>query len=298
MPDAAFRSGQEQLVHRDAHAIGVTTWEGNGPPLLLTHGAGMCTGVFEPVVPRLLDDWSVIAIDLRGHGSSDVPSDEDPHGLPTQAADLLAVLDHLGHQRVSVFGHSYGGSVVIRALIDQPDRFDAVAVYEPAIGHPDDDLDVLAERAGHFTNRITERNDRWSDREALIEGLRSVRAFRELDPAFLDALVDHGSTVDGDGSWRMRCTPQVEAALFRISLSDIGGRGMQPELRHLSETRAPFTLLCGDGSGFRLGLYGSVAELAGVPLTVVEGHHFGPFRSPEVFADLVRRFVPPPADRP
>jgi pimeloyl-ACP methyl ester carboxylesterase len=293
-------AGRERVVHRTGHTIGVTTWDGAGPPLLLTHGAGLCAGIFEPVIPLLADRWSPLAIDLRGHGRSDPAAEPDEHGLPTQAADLLAVLDELGHGRVSVFGHSYGGSVALRAVLDHPARFDAVAVYEPAIGHPDDDLATLQERSLHFTDRILKRPDRWPDRQGMVDGLLAVRAFRELAPAFLDALVEHGSRIDERGQWRMRCDPATEAGLFRTSLSAVGGHGMQPELGALATTPEPFTLLSGDGSAFRLGLYEAVAALCGVPLTVVEGHHFGPFRSPAWFAELVTRHVPAPTggDRP
>ena len=294
-PEVTRPARHELVVERDGHPIGVTTWEGSGPPLLLTHGAGLCGGVFEPVVPLLATLWTPLAIDLRGHGRSGDATVEEEHGLPTQAADLLAVLDQQGHDRVSVFGHSYGGSVALRALLDHPERCDAVAVYEPAIGHPDDDLETMEGRAGHFTGRILERPDRWPDRAGVRAALLDIRTLRELDPSFLDALVAHGSYADEDGVWRMRCDPATEAALFRVSLSDIGGRGMQPDLGALATTPAPFTLLSGDGSGFRLGLYEAVARLAGVPLTVVEGHHFGPFASPEHFAEMVRRHVPPPA---
>jgi len=293
-PEVIVPARREVVVDRGGHRIGVTTWDGAGPPLLLTHGAGLCAGIFEPVVPLLVDRWSPLAIDLRGHGRSEATGAEDEHGLPTQAADLLAVLDAQGHGRVSVFGHSYGGSVALRALIDHPDRFDAVAVYEPAIGHPEDDLETVRARSTHFADRILDRPDRWSDQEELREGLVAIRTLRELGPPFLEALVERGSFVDEQGDWRMRCDVATEASLFRVSLSAIGGRGMLPELGALADLPEPFTLLSGDGSDFRLGLYEAVATRAGVPLTVVDGHHLGPFRSPEWFATLVQRHVPEP----
>jgi pimeloyl-ACP methyl ester carboxylesterase len=281
---------EEHGVPRGAGTVGVVTWAGSGPPLVLTHGAGLCASFFEPAVPLLRDEWQVIAVDLRGHGNSDPSDTDDGYGLPAHAADLIAVLDHLGHDEACVFGHSFGGAAAMRALLDQPERFDAVAVFEPALGHPDDDPATVRARSKHFAQAIRGRSRRWPDRTALRQDLRAIASYRELARPFLDALVEHGS-VEGSDGWRMRCSPETEAELFEVTLSELGGYGMQGDLPELARYGEQFTLLCGDGSGFRLGLYRRIAELAQLPLTVVDGHHFAPFRSPERFAQLVRDHV-------
>ena len=48
--------------------------EGNGPPLFLIHGIGASRSAWRFLVPILRDHFTVVAYDLRGHGTSPMPS--------------------------------------------------------------------------------------------------------------------------------------------------------------------------------------------------------------------------------
>lgn len=82
---------------------------GEGPPLLLLHGLGSNRAVWRPVLPTLAETFTVIAVDLPGHGDSpSLPpgADSTPAGL---AASVTAVLDELGLKQVDIAGNSLGG---------------------------------------------------------------------------------------------------------------------------------------------------------------------------------------------
>nr|WP_277878439.1 alpha/beta fold hydrolase [Coleofasciculus sp. FACHB-SPT36] len=55
-----------------------------------------------------------IAIDLRGHGASSPPEDDD-YSPASCAADLLAVLEALGLEHIALVGHSFGACVALAA---------------------------------------------------------------------------------------------------------------------------------------------------------------------------------------
>src|SRR6188768_1216071 len=79
---------------------------GEGPPLLLVHGWPQTWYAWRLVMPELARDFQVIVPDQRGTGLSGRPSGGYDTG--TLAADLIALMDALGHQRFAMAGHDTG----------------------------------------------------------------------------------------------------------------------------------------------------------------------------------------------
>jgi pimeloyl-ACP methyl ester carboxylesterase len=82
-------------------------------PIVLLHGWPEFWFAWEPVMARLADRFDLIAPDLRGFGDSPKPDrgPSDGVGPEVHAADLLALLDHLGLERVGIVGHDIGAHV-------------------------------------------------------------------------------------------------------------------------------------------------------------------------------------------
>ncbi len=95
-----------------------------GPPVLLVHGY-MATADLNwriPGVMRVLtDDYRVIALDNRGHGKSDKPTDVGDYG-PKMAEDSVRLLDHLKIPKAHVVGYSMGGMITLYLAAHHPDR--------------------------------------------------------------------------------------------------------------------------------------------------------------------------------
>ncbi len=79
--------------------------EGSGAPLMLLHGTNSSRSIWKPLLPYLSDQREVLSVDLPAHGQSP-PSSFTP---PEWAEELVALLDHLGLDRVAIVGHSAGG---------------------------------------------------------------------------------------------------------------------------------------------------------------------------------------------
>ena len=90
-------------------------------PLLLLHGTGCDSGDWAGVAGALPPEKSVISMDFRGHGGSDVP--REPFTLSDLAGDALSLLAHLRIERAVLAGHSLGGM----AAMDAAARSDRVA---------------------------------------------------------------------------------------------------------------------------------------------------------------------------
>jgi len=93
---------------------------GEGPPLILLHGWAMHSGLFAPLLPRLLDAYRVHRIDLPGHGRSPAWS---PYALDTLVAAVDEEVSRVASSEpVSVLGWSLGGAVALRWARDSPQR--------------------------------------------------------------------------------------------------------------------------------------------------------------------------------
>ena len=98
---------------------------GNGPPLLLLHGAPLTHYTWREVAPRLAEEHTVVATDLRGYGDSSKPAGLPDHSNYTKRAlalDQVDVMKHFGFDRFAVVGQDRGGRVAHRMALDYPDR--------------------------------------------------------------------------------------------------------------------------------------------------------------------------------
>jgi len=126
------------MDHLQVHANGASfhvARTGRGRPLLLLHGWPEFWLTWEPVMTRLADRFELIAPDLRGFGDSDKPG--GPFGPPDHAADMVALLDALGLERVGVVGHDVGGAIMQPLARQTPERLSGLFFFDfvyPGIG--------------------------------------------------------------------------------------------------------------------------------------------------------------------
>jgi pimeloyl-ACP methyl ester carboxylesterase len=108
---------------------------GQGSPLLLIHGWPQTWYAWRMVMPALAQHHRVVAVDQRGIGLSDKPA--DGYDTATLAADIVAAMDALGHDRFAVYGTDVGMPIAYALAADYRDRVDRLAVSEaflPGIG--------------------------------------------------------------------------------------------------------------------------------------------------------------------
>ena len=228
---------------------------GEGPPLVLVHGAGSARWSFELVRPELESSFTVIAIDRRGRGDS---SDGQGYEVEREFEDVAAVVRDAGEGAL-LAGHSYGALIAAGAaqLLDGLPR---LVLYEPPMGGvlADDELidrwerliteedrdavlrEFFREIAGYREDEIDELalSPVWERRKQVSPTLpRELRAELEfrLDPAALAGLPMPTLMLLGSESpaWARRSTDAYSEAIPNAEVRILNGHG------HGATTSAP-----------------------------------------------------------
>lgn len=115
--------GERRFVERDdgtrIHVVTAGMEDGDGPTVMLSHGYGVDMGEWNLICKQLLAlGWRCIAFDQRGHGRSSIGS--DGIGSTQMASDYEAVLREFDVHDAVLVGHSVGGFLSLKALLDVP----------------------------------------------------------------------------------------------------------------------------------------------------------------------------------
>lgn len=144
-----------EVVTAGPAGLGARSWRGGGGrPVLLAHGLSSNAQMWDGVAARLAEaGHPVVAVDLRGHGSSEDVPDTDTDDLdaaPTDptwlaAEDLAAVCADLGWIAPVVAGHAWGGNIALQLAADRPELVHGLALVDGGWLHLGDqfpDLDA------------------------------------------------------------------------------------------------------------------------------------------------------------
>ncbi|HEX4408004.1 MAG TPA: alpha/beta hydrolase [Xanthobacteraceae bacterium] len=123
----------------------VTVHGGKGPPLLLMHGNPFSHLSWQKFAPRLAEQFTVVATDLRGYGDSEKPPGGDDHSgysFRAMAQDQVEVMKALGYDRFYAAGHDRGARVLHRMCLDHSEKVVRAAI-----------LDIVPQH--HLFNHVT-----------------------------------------------------------------------------------------------------------------------------------------------
>lgn len=264
---------------------------GDGPPLLIAHATGFCTGPYRPMARTLAQRFHVWSLDFRAHGESTRPTDGDLtwRGMADDVLAAIGAITDAGSPAAAggtttgmstglvAVGHSMGGAALLEAERRAPGTLRAAYVFEPIV-FPEafssmDGANPLAESARR-------RRPTFSSRPEALARYASRPPLGIFRADVLSAYVEHGFADTPDGEVTLRCTPEDEAAVF-----DAGGK---PTIETMGSVEAPTLVVCG-GSDPSPGP-ADVAPLVADALAngQLRRHpdltHFGPFQDPDGIA--------------
>jgi pimeloyl-ACP methyl ester carboxylesterase len=246
---------------------------GEGPPLLFVHGLGDSSRSFLMPIARLSAHFRCIAYDQPRGGTDGARLGSYTHAQ--LVGDVWTLLDHLGIQQTYLLASSFGGTIALEALRQQPRRLPR-AVLQGGLAHRP--LRRAEWLVAHLARLLPGRVARVPGRKRLLRlinrGLFDDRP-AEVWEYFLEC----------SGEPRIRSVAWQALLLHRLDLRPI-----------LPQVRQPVLLVCGDRDQVVPPAYQEVL-LQGLPnagrAILQDCGHVPSYTHPEVFAEVVREFFTP-----
>lgn len=118
---------------------------GAGRTVVFLHPIGTCGAFWDGVVERIVDQYRCVAIDLRGHGDSDVPS--QGFSLDDLAADVIELLRMERATGAVLVGCSLGGMVAQGIALKAPELLAGIVLAGTGYKHTPEGRNAMQERA-------------------------------------------------------------------------------------------------------------------------------------------------------
>ena len=223
---------------------------------MLLHGLADTTAIWRRVAGTLEARGQLVLVDQRAHGRSSAPP--GPVTRDDLAADVVAVLDHLGIERAMLLGHSMGGIVAMTTALAAPERIAGLVLIGTA--------SQVSARAAAWYGKIAEAAER--------EGIPGLRR------AIFGA--DSERPIEGDA--------RGMAAITRA----LAGLHASPLTPHLAAVRCPTLLLVGDRDPMGPAASEIIHRaIPGSTFEVVPGGHWLHVEAPERVLEAIERFTRP-----
>jgi pimeloyl-ACP methyl ester carboxylesterase len=232
--------------------------EGDGPPVVLNHWSlgtleGWRTNGF---IDRLSANYTVIALDVRGHGKSDKPHDLAAYVLENRVGDIVAILDDMGIEKTHFYGYSMGGWIGYGMAAHARQRLRSLAIGG---AHP---------------------------YEQSMAGLRDLLAVGVQDGA--QAFIELMKVTDPD--WTRTHETQWMTADFAAQYAVAQDRSSQEDI--LSTIECPCLILAGSEDGLCEDAERATAQIANARFVALPGlDHGGALARSDLVAPLLREFL-------
>ncbi len=109
---------------------------GQGKLMMFVHGFPEFWGEWEHQLVEFGTDYQAVALDMRGYNLSAKPDDVEAYHAKHLIEDLRALAEHLGHQKIILVGHDWGGAVAWSAAMRYPEWVEKLIIINsphPAI---------------------------------------------------------------------------------------------------------------------------------------------------------------------
>ena len=101
---------------------------GQGPLILFVHGFPEFWGEWEAQLIEFSKDHQAVALDMRGYNQSSKPVDIKEYAVGELVQDLKALAEHLGHRRMILVAHDWGGAVAWSFANSHPQMLERLVI--------------------------------------------------------------------------------------------------------------------------------------------------------------------------
>lgn len=248
--------------------------------IVFSHANGFNARTYRTILGPLAPGLRILALDLRGHGRSELPTPTEGRiswdGL---AEDLLALLAALDVRGAVLSGHSMGGTSSLLAAARAGGRVRSLVLFEPVLLPPGASEAYRRGEAAASPMEVAARRRRavFASRQDALAAYTGRGAFKSWSPDQLADYVADGFRDRSDGQVELSCTPDWEASNFGAHAHD-----PWPVLR---APPCPIRILRAEQASTSASLTPHLDELvaAGLRIETVAGtSHFLPMERPQV----------------
>jgi pimeloyl-ACP methyl ester carboxylesterase len=256
--------------------------------VVFSHANGFNARTYRSILAPLAAEMRILAIDLRGHGATTLPTViEGRDGWAEFRGDLLAFLAAETHGPVVLAGHSMGGTSSLLAAAAEPERVQRLVLLDPVIFPTAADPAEVHESP--LVQGALRRRATFASRQAALEAYTGRGAFKTWSREQIADYVAGGFRDTPDGEVTLACTPEWEASNFRTHNYDPYA-AFRDSRCAIDIRRAEIASTCR--------IEGHEAELAATGRITVETvpgtSHFLPMERPDVVAAALRAAVDAP----
>ncbi|MCQ9279889.1 alpha/beta fold hydrolase [Staphylococcus borealis] len=257
---------------------------GNGPVIIFIPGTNGTGDIFMPLAQQLKDKFTVVAVDRRGYGQSELtePLPEEAinpdsrYRVKRDAQDIAELAKSLSDEPVYVFGSSSGSIVAMHVLKEHPDVVKKIAFHEPPIN-------TFLPDATYWQDKNAEIID-----IAINEGMpQAMKLFGEtLQISKLDQqYMSKPAQAENDADSKKRFDEMLGWFKYEIrqyTESDIS-------IDDFKKHKDIITLLNGTASkgSFPQEVNFFISEETGINIIDIPGGHLGYVQEPEGFANVL-----------
>jgi pimeloyl-ACP methyl ester carboxylesterase len=231
-----------------------------GEPILLTHAFAATLEMWRPQF-EALNNYRVIAWDMRGHGGTDSPPEQESYTEKLTVEDMAGLLRHLGVERAVVGGLSLGGYISLEFQLAHPEMVTALILCNTGPGYRKDDA-----RAG------------WND--------FSIGYAKRFEERGIEGL-GRGIEIDATREYQRSATGLAMAARGILTQRDAN------VMEHLEEIDVPTLIILGaDDARYKAGGDYMASKIPNARKVVIEGAaHAVNLYQPEKFNEAVLDFL-------
>jgi len=268
-------------------------WGGSGYQTHLLHANGFCAGTYSPFVKHLTGDLHVMASDIRGHGSSQLPSSRRIRHWDIFAEDLKALIETAMSPPIIGMGHSLGAVTTYIAAAKYPHLFSCLILVDPTL-LPRRILWAMAVMrwfglAGIIPLAKIARRRRkiFQGKQEALKRFASGRGiFKYWSKDFVEAYLECGLLEKDLQTAVLKCDPEHEAQIFESVPLDVWS--------YARKISCPVLAVRGEHSGaFRADAARRLGDL--IPdfeLAIIPGAgHFVPMGKPVECARAIKNFI-------
>lgn len=200
------------------------------PAVVFLHGLSSNRATWRAVIDHVVarGDWQVVNVDQRGHGDSSHAASVDAYDAGSYAADVAALVEHLGVAPVVLVGHSLGGVVAHQLAVSRPELVRAVLGEDPPTFEGDAARRAASPAAKFFP--------------AMVAAVRDLQA-RGADWREYGMLAPPGVSVD-DAADHLRGLTTWDPTTMEAAIAGAVWRGFDP----VAPVTVPFTVVRADPS--------------------------------------------------